>query len=310
MEIITKHGAQIKVQKVTDKTLSVRACASAQPIAWQRPGGLCARRRVQTEMSRVKLFASFLLLTACLFDRSPRPRPLRSRCSPATRNRPRHWRHHRAASRPGLKDVTVRSFPRIDLSDADRQFVRESDCLIGYTRYGALLRALAPEIRAAADRGSFVAGVGGLLDPEFADLGFKRDASLAAYFDAGGQANLVQMVRAALARQLRPGLPFARLRCFLRLASLIRRAVPLHGLKTIPPPISPENLNAALVPGRSLFSRATPRLRPDRTAFRHQCRPGRARLQRPLWLWLSSRCRFAGLVSRHQQLQRVEASSD
>ena len=109
---------------------------------------------------------------------------------------------------PALKDVTVRSFPRIELSDADRQFVRESDIIIGYTRYGALLRALAPEIRAAADRGSFIAGVGGTLDPEFADLGFKRDAALAAYFDAGGQANLVQMVRAALARKHFPGLKF------------------------------------------------------------------------------------------------------
>ena len=109
---------------------------------------------------------------------------------------------------PALKDVTVRSFPRIELSDDDRQFVHESDLIIGYTRYGALLRALAPEIRAAADRGSFVAGVGGTLDPEFADLGFKRDAALAAYFDAGGQANLVQMVRAALARKHFPGLKF------------------------------------------------------------------------------------------------------
>jgi cobaltochelatase CobN len=94
------------------------------------------------------------------------------------------------------------------LSDADRQFVRQSDIIIGYTRYGALLRSLAPEIRAAADRGSFIAGVGGTLDPEFADLGFKRDAALAAYFDAGGQANLVQMVRAALARKHFPGLKF------------------------------------------------------------------------------------------------------
>jgi cobaltochelatase CobN len=110
---------------------------------------------------------------------------------------------------PVLKDITVRVFPRVELTDAERGFVRESDIIIGYTRYGPLLQALAPEIRAAAGRGSFVAGVGGPLDPGFADLGFKRDAALAAYFDAGGQANLAQMVRAALARQLRPGLTFA-----------------------------------------------------------------------------------------------------
>ncbi len=109
---------------------------------------------------------------------------------------------------PGLQDVTVRALPRIELTEADRNFVRESDIILGYTRYGALLRALGPEIHAAADRGSLVAGVGGTLDPAFADLGFKRDAALAAYFDAGGQANIVQMVRAALARRLRPGPSF------------------------------------------------------------------------------------------------------
>jgi cobaltochelatase CobN len=110
---------------------------------------------------------------------------------------------------PLLADVTVRVFPRVELSDGDRAFVRQSDILIGYTRYGALLRALAPDIRAASARGALVAGVGGTLDPEFADLGFKRDAELAPYFDAGGEANLVHLVRAALARRHRPGLKFA-----------------------------------------------------------------------------------------------------
>lgn len=108
----------------------------------------------------------------------------------------------------GLSNVTVRVYPRVELSDADRQFVRESDIVVGFTRYGALLRALGPESRAAAQQGALLAGVGGTLDPEFGDLGFKRDADLAAYFEAGGQANLVQLVRAALARRHRPGLTF------------------------------------------------------------------------------------------------------
>jgi hypothetical protein len=108
-----------------------------------------------------------------------------------------------------LKEVAVRVFPRIELTDEDRQFVRASDIVIGYTRYGALIRALAPEIRAAAERGALLGGVGGPLDPEFAELGFKRDAALASYMDAGGQANLAQMVRAALARKHVPGLKFA-----------------------------------------------------------------------------------------------------
>jgi cobaltochelatase CobN len=109
---------------------------------------------------------------------------------------------------PALRDVSVRVFPKTELSEPDRQFVRASDIIIGYTRYGALLRALGAETRAAAERGALVAGVGTAGDQEHADLGFTRDAELAAYFDAGGQANLAQMVRAALARRHRPGLPF------------------------------------------------------------------------------------------------------
>ncbi|MFO1512961.1 MAG: cobaltochelatase subunit CobN [Verrucomicrobiota bacterium] len=107
---------------------------------------------------------------------------------------------------PALTNVTVRVYPRIELTDADRRFVRESDIIVGFTRYGALLRELAPELRAASERGAWLAGVGTTTDQEYADLGFKRDAELAAYLDAGGQANLVQLVRTALARRLKSGL--------------------------------------------------------------------------------------------------------
>lgn len=105
-----------------------------------------------------------------------------------------------------LSNVVVRVYPRLELTDSDRQFVRESEIIIGYTRYGALLRALVPELRQASERGAWQAGVGTTTDQEYADLGFKRDAELAAYLDAGGQANLVQLVRAALARRHQPGL--------------------------------------------------------------------------------------------------------
>lgn len=110
---------------------------------------------------------------------------------------------------PAFREVTVRAFLRAELTEADRRFVRESDIIIGYPRQAWLLRAFGDEIRAAAGRGSLVASVGGALDAEFSELGFTRDAALAAYFDGGGQANLVQMVRAALARKHRPGLQFA-----------------------------------------------------------------------------------------------------
>jgi cobaltochelatase CobN len=110
---------------------------------------------------------------------------------------------------PALRDVTVRVFPQADVSEDERRFVRESDLIVGYTRYGGLLRELAAEIGIAVKRGAQLVGVGGPLDPEFADLGFRRDPALAAYFSAGGSANLAQMVRAALARRHRVGLTFA-----------------------------------------------------------------------------------------------------
>jgi cobaltochelatase CobN len=107
---------------------------------------------------------------------------------------------------PALTNVSVRVYPRIELTDADRQFVRDSGIIVGFTRYGALLRELAPELRAASERGAWLAGVGTTTDQEYADLGFKRDAELAAYLEAGGQANIVQLVRAAVVRRLKSGL--------------------------------------------------------------------------------------------------------
>ncbi len=110
---------------------------------------------------------------------------------------------------PALRDVTVRIFAGPAVTEEDRRFARSCDIAIAYTRYGALLRALEPELRAAGARGALLAGVGGPLDPEFADLGFRRDPALAAYFAAGGPANLAHLVRAALARRHRPELAAA-----------------------------------------------------------------------------------------------------
>ena len=163
---------------------------------------MCRTTTPNRNERRVKFFAQFLVIAACLPAAFAHAAPVKvALLTGDAQSAAAIGAISEISHDPALKDITVRSFPRAELSDADRQFVRESGIIIGYTRYGALLRALAPEIRAAADRGSFVAGVGGTLDPEFADLGFKRDAALAAYFDAGGQANLAQMVRAALARQ-------------------------------------------------------------------------------------------------------------
>jgi cobaltochelatase CobN len=111
-------------------------------------------------------------------------------------------------SDPTLTNIVIRVFPRLAPTASDRQFVSQSDLILGNTRYGALLRQLAEEIQAAAQKGAVLIGVGGPLDQPFGEMGFQRDADLAAYLDSGGQANLVQLVRAALARRHLPRLTF------------------------------------------------------------------------------------------------------
>lgn len=105
-----------------------------------------------------------------------------------------------------LSNVTVRAFPRLDPTALDRQYVRESHVILANTRYGALLKSLAPELEDASRRAAMMIGIGGPLDSPFSELGLVRDPQLAAYLEAGGQANLVQLVRAALSRHYKPGL--------------------------------------------------------------------------------------------------------
>ena len=117
---------------------------------------MCPTTRPNRNERVVKFFAKCFILTACLLGALAQAAPVKVALltgdaqSAAAIGAITELRRDAA-----LKDITVRSFPRTELSDADRQFVRQSDIIIGYTRYGALLRSLAPEIRAAADRGSF-----------------------------------------------------------------------------------------------------------------------------------------------------------
>ena len=113
--------------------------------------------------------------------------------------------HHLAAA-PQTASVRIRVFPKLEASAEDREFVRTSDIVIAYSRFASLVRSFADELSAASQRGAIVLSVGGPLDPQFAQLGLTRDETLARYFDAGGTNNLVQMVRAALARHQMPAL--------------------------------------------------------------------------------------------------------
>ena len=121
---------------------------------------------------------------------------------------------HQLRQAQELSAVRVRLFPKLTPTADDRQFVRESQIVLAYTRYTELVKALGSELRSAADRGAWVVGVGGELDPQFSELGLHRDAELAAYLAAGGTSNLTQMVRAALARKLLPQLSYEPVRAF------------------------------------------------------------------------------------------------
>jgi cobaltochelatase CobN len=121
---------------------------------------------------------------------------------------------HQLRQAPDLAAVQVRFFPKIEPTPADRQFVRDSQIVLAYSRYADLLRSFSAELSSAAANGAWVVGVGGELDPQFVELGLRRDADLAAYVSAGGTLNLVQMVRAALARRAIPQLPFEPVRPF------------------------------------------------------------------------------------------------
>ena len=255
----------------------------------------------------VKFFAQFLVIAACLPGALAHAAPVKVALltgdaqSAAAIGAITELRRD-----PALKDITVRSFPRTELSDADRQFVRESDIIIGYTRYGALLRALAPEIRAAADRGSFVAGVGGTLDPEFADFGFQTRCRARRVF-----------------RRWRSG------ESWCRWFAPRSRVNIFPALKFAPPSVFPEigffdpasrraftrfeDYSAAYLTGKPerrepsvdwrLFLARHGHFRPDRIALRHQRRIGSARIQRLVRLRLSARRRVAGFISGNKRPQ-------
>lgn len=113
---------------------------------------------------------------------------------------------HRLASDPDTAAVRIRVFPKLDVTAEDREFVRTSDIVIAYPRFASLVRSFADELSAAAGRGAMVVSVAGPLDPQLAQLGLTRDATLARYFDAGGTNNLVHLIRAALSRRHLPAL--------------------------------------------------------------------------------------------------------
>lgn len=113
---------------------------------------------------------------------------------------------HQVTRLPEKEKANVRVFIKSQITSEDRKFVDQSDIVIAYPRFASLVRELVPHIQVAAARGAFVAGVGPTIEPEFEQHGIKRDEEISSYFEAGGVANLVNMLRVSVARRRELGI--------------------------------------------------------------------------------------------------------
>lgn len=109
---------------------------------------------------------------------------------------------------PALAGVRFQVYPDLDLGQADRSFLAASD-LVVITPMNA--RAIAPviqgDLKAALANGGQAFAVGTGVQP-LEEIGATSEPSLIPYVSAGGRENLVQLLRAALAKSVRPGLAF------------------------------------------------------------------------------------------------------
>lgn len=112
-------------------------------------------------------------------------------------------------SDPAFAGIELHVIPVLGQSEADRARLRKASLAVVYLRGKERAMALAGEVRAARASGGEVYAVGPTFDADLAAVGFVHDEALSAYYDAGGQANIAQMIRAAVSRRLRPGLSFA-----------------------------------------------------------------------------------------------------
>jgi cobaltochelatase CobN len=110
---------------------------------------------------------------------------------------------------PEFSGIAFHVIPELGQDAADRARLRDADLAIVYIRGKERALKLAPEVAALRARGATVFAVGPTFDADLAAAGFAFDQPLTDYFTAGGRENLAQMLRAALARKLRPGLAFA-----------------------------------------------------------------------------------------------------
>ncbi|MDR2673429.1 MAG: hypothetical protein LBC18_00780, partial [Opitutaceae bacterium] len=107
---------------------------------------------------------------------------------------------------PALAGIDFRVFANPAQAEIGGALIRDAGVLLINTHGRVLLNAVIDHLPAIRANGGRVWAVGSSFDPDFPELGLERDDALTAYFTHGGRENLRQLVRAALARTLRPGL--------------------------------------------------------------------------------------------------------
>jgi cobaltochelatase CobN len=116
---------------------------------------------------------------------------------------------HLLKSDPALAGYRFHVYPANRFKDRDLEPLRRSRIVLVQVTGRALARALEAEMPALSAKGARIFAVGATWDDQLAGMGFVRDGALTAYMAAGGPANAANMVRAAIKRELSPGLAVA-----------------------------------------------------------------------------------------------------
>jgi cobaltochelatase CobN len=104
-----------------------------------------------------------------------------------------------------LRAIDYVVYPSTDLGNADLAALRASRVVFVLTMGRSLAIRLGPELSAQARRGQRAYAVGTTWDDDFNDFGLIKDDALREYMAAGGPENVANMVRHALARDLKLG---------------------------------------------------------------------------------------------------------
>lgn len=107
---------------------------------------------------------------------------------------------------PEFAGIGIFVIPDLGASPEDTRRIASADAVVVYARGKDRVVAMADALKAVVARGGKVYLVGPSLAEDVGDVPVSRDKEIAAYFAAGGRANLVRMIRAVAARKLLPRL--------------------------------------------------------------------------------------------------------